>query len=64
MGYAQGGKGALELGTGIPIIGHGIMAKEAQAIGVDDPGQGVLAEESAKMREVIPGRIGGDKDRA
>ena len=36
MGYAQGGEGALELGTGIPVIGHGIMAKETQAIGVDD----------------------------
>ncbi len=36
MGHAQGGKGALELRRWIPIIGHGIMAKEAQAIGVDD----------------------------
>jgi len=36
MGHAQGGEGALELRSGIPIIGHGIVAKEAQAIGVDD----------------------------
>ena len=64
MGHAQSGEGALELGTGIPIIGHGIMAKEAQAIGVDDQRQVVLEKEAAKMLEMIPGRIGGDKDRA
>ena len=64
MGHAQGGEGALELGGGIPIIGHGIMAKEAQAIGVHDQGQGVLEEEPAKVLEVIPGRIGRDKDGA
>lgn len=38
MGYAQGGEGALELRTGIAVIGHGIMAKEAQAVGVNDHG--------------------------
>ena len=64
MGHAQGRKGALELGTGIPVIGHGIMAKEAEAIGVDDQRQAMLEKETAKMLEVIPGRIGGDKDRA
>ena len=64
MGHPQGGEGALKLGTGIPIIGHGIMAKKAQAVGVDDQGQAVLLEEAAKMLEVIPGGIGGDKDRA
>jgi len=64
MGRAQGGEGALELGTGIPIIGHGIMAKEAQAIGVDDQRQAVLEQEPSKMLEMIPGRIGGDKDGA
>ena len=62
MGDAQGGEGPLELGTGIPIIGHGIMAKQAQAVGVDDQGQGVLEKEPAKMLEMIPGRVGGDKD--
>ena len=36
MSHAQGGKGALELRTGIAVIGHRIMTKEAQAIGVDD----------------------------
>ena len=36
MGHTQGGEGALELGTGITVIGHGIMAKEAEAIGVHD----------------------------
>ena len=64
MGYPQGGEGALELGTGITIIGHGIMAKEAKTVGIDDHGQGVLEEEAAKMLEMIPGGVGGDKDRA
>ena len=64
MGDAQGREGTLELGGGIPIIGHGIMAKEAETIGIDDQRQAVLPEEPAKMLEVIPGGIGGDKDRA
>ena len=64
MGHAQGGKGALELGTGITIIGHGIMAKEAEAVGVDHQRQVVLEKETAKMFEMIPRRIGGDKDGA
>jgi hypothetical protein len=64
MGHAQGGEGALELGTGIPVIGHGIMAKKAEAIGVDDQGYAVLEEETAKMLEMIPSGVGGDKDRA
>ena len=42
MGHAQGGEGALKLGTGIPIIGHGIMAKKAEAIGIDGQGYAVL----------------------
>lgn len=63
VGHAQGREGALELRTGIPIIGHGIMAKEAEAIGVDDQRQAVLEKETAEMLEMIPGRIGGDKDR-
>jgi len=64
MGYAQGGEGALELGTGIPVIRHGIMAKETQAIGVDDQRQAVLQQEAAKMLEVIPSGVGGYEDRA
>ena len=64
MGHAQGGEGALELGTGITVIGHGIMAKETQAIGVDDQRQAVLKQEPAKMLEVIPSGVGGDEDRA
>jgi hypothetical protein len=40
------------------------MAKEAETIGIDDQRQAVLPEEPAKMLEVIPGGIGGDKDRA
>jgi hypothetical protein len=62
MGHAQGGEGALELGTGITVIGHGIMAKEAEAIGVHDQRYAVLKKEAAKMLEMVPRRIGGDKD--
>jgi len=61
MGDAQGGEGALELGAGIPVIGHGVMAEEAEAVGVDHHGQAVLKKEAAKMLEVIPGGVGGDK---
>lgn len=64
MGHSQGGEGALKLRAGVTIVGHGIMAKEAQAIGVDDQGQGVVEKEPAKVLEMIPGGIGGDKDRA
>jgi len=63
MGYAQSGESALKLRTGVAIIGHGIMAKQAEAVGVDDQGQIVLEKESAKMLEMIPGGIGGDKHR-
>ncbi len=64
MGYAQGGKGALKLRAGVAIIRHGIVAKEAKAVGVHDQGQIVLEKEPAKMLEMIPGCIGGDKDGA
>jgi hypothetical protein len=64
MGHTQGREGALELRTGIPIIGHGIMAKEAEAISVHNQRQAVLEKETAEMLEMIPGRIGGDKDRS
>ncbi len=64
MGHAQGGEGALELRTGVAIIGHGIMAKEAQAIGVNGQRQAMLQEEATKMLEVIPSGIGRNKDRA
>ena len=50
--------------TGIPVSGHRIMTKEAESVGVNDPGQGVLEEEAAKMLEMIPSGVGGDKDRA
>lgn len=63
MGYPQGGEGALELGTGITVIGHGIMAKEAEAVGIDDQGQAVPEKESSEMLEMIPSGVGGDKDR-
>lgn len=64
VGHAQSGEGALELGTRIPVIGHGIMAKEAEAIGVHHHGQVVLEKEAAKVLEMIPGGVGRDKDRA
>ena len=64
MGDAQGGEGALELGTGIPVIGHRIVAEEAETVGVDHQGQGVLEKKPAEMLEVIPSGVGGDKDRA
>lgn len=62
MGHAQSREGALKLGTRIPIIGHGIMAKEAEAIGVHHHRQVVLEKEAAKMFEMIPSGVGGDKD--
>ena len=64
MGDPQSGEGALKLGTRIPVIGHGIMAKEAEAIGVHHHRQVVLEKEAAKVLEMIPGGVGGDKDRA
>lgn len=64
MGYTQGGKGALELRTRITIIRHGIMAKEAEAVGVYHQRQIMLEKKTAKMLEMIPRCIGGDKDRA
>ena len=64
MGDAQCGEGALELGAGIAVVRHGIMAEEAEAVGVDHHGQAVLDEQAAKMLEMIPGGVGGDEDRA
>ena len=64
MGDPQGGEGALELGTGIPVIGHGIVAKEAEAVGIDDHGEVVLDKEAAEMLEMVPRGVGGDKDGA
>jgi len=64
MGYPQSGEGALELGTRITIICHGIMPKEAEAVGVHNQWQAVLEKEAAKMLEMIPSGVGGDKDRA
>jgi hypothetical protein len=62
MGCPQSGEGALELGTGITVIGHGIMAKEAETVGVNDQGQAVPEKEAAKMLKMIPRGVGGDKD--
>jgi hypothetical protein len=64
MGYPQSGEGALEFGTGITVIGHGIMAKEAEAVGVHDHRQAVPENEAAKVLEMIPCGVRGDKNRA
>jgi hypothetical protein len=64
MGDAESGEGPLELGARITVIGHGVMAKEAQAVCVHDHRQAMPQEEAAEMLEVIPGGVGGDEDRA
>ena len=38
VGYPQSGEGALELGTGIAVIGHGVMAEKAEPVGVNHHG--------------------------
>lgn len=63
MRYAKGCKGALKLGTRIPVIGSGSMTKKAQAIGIDGHGDMVPEKESAKMLEVIPSCVGRDENR-
>ena len=62
MSDPQSGKGALKLRTGITVIGHGIMAQEAQAVGVNRHWQAVPEKEAVKMLEMIPSGVGGDKD--
>jgi hypothetical protein len=62
MGDAQGGEGALELRAGITIIRHGVMAEEAQSIGIDGDGNMVPEKENAKVLEVVPGSVGRDED--
>ena len=64
MGYSQSREGALELGTWITVIGHGIVAKEAEAVGGHHHRQVVAEKEAAKMLEMIPSGVGGDKDGA
>lgn len=54
----------MEPGTGIPVIGLGIIAKEAQTVGLCDQRQAVLEKEAAKMLEMNPRSVGGEKDRA
>jgi hypothetical protein len=38
--------------------------ESAEAVGIPDQRQAVLEKEAAKMLEMIPSRVGGDKDRA
>jgi len=62
MGDAQSGEGSLELRAGITVIGHGVMAEEAQAVCVHHHRQTVLEKKAAKMLEMIPGGVDGDED--
>ena len=64
MGDPEGGEGALELRAWIAVIGHGIMAEEAEAVRVYHHRQAVPEKEAAEMLEVIPSGVGGDEDRA
>ena len=64
MSYTERGEGSLELRAGIPVIGHGVMAEEAQAVCVHHHRQAVPEEKAAEMFEMIPGGVGGNKDRA
>ena len=64
MVHAQGGEGALELGARIAVIGHRIMAEEAQTVGIDGQREMVPEKEAAKVFEVIPRGVGGDEDGA
>ncbi len=62
MGDPQRREGPLELGTGIPAVGRGLMAEEGQAIGVEGQRPALDGEGVAKVLEVVPSRIGGDED--
>jgi hypothetical protein len=64
MGDPEGGEGALELRAWIAVIGHGIMAEEAEAVSVYHHWQAVPEKEAAEMLKVIPSGVGGDEDRA
>ena len=64
MSDPERGKIALKLRARVTVISHGIMTEETEAVGVHDHGQEVPAKELSKMFEVIPGSVGGDKDRA
>jgi len=44
-------------------IRHRIVAKEAEAVGVDHQRQAVPEKQATEMLEVIPCGVGGDKDR-
>jgi len=63
MSDAKCGEGALELGAWITVIRHGIVTKEAEAVGINHQGQAVPEKETAKMLEVVPSGVGGDENR-
>ena len=44
--------------------GHGIMAKEAETVGVDDHRQAMSRKPDVKMLEMVSRGVGGDKERA
>ena len=61
MRDAQGGQGALELGTGIPPLGRGVMTEQGQAIGVQRQRQAVEREAMAEVLKMVPRGVGGNK---
>lgn len=64
VGDVQGGQCALKLGMSVEPIGGGLMAEEAQAVGVEGGGAAVCEEDEAQQAEVIPGGVGRDEDAA
>ena len=54
----------MELGARIAVIRHGIMAEEAQAVGINGHGDLVPEKKDAEVLKVVPSGVGGDEDRA
>src|SRR5437899_3655462 len=62
MRDAQGGESALKLGARIAVIAGGLVAKQGQPIGIEGHRQAVEGEGATEVLEVVPGRVGGNKD--
>jgi hypothetical protein len=52
----------LKLGAGITVIGRGLMAEQGETIGVDSQRHAVEGKGAAKVLEVTPGGVSGNKD--
>ena len=61
MGDAEGAQGALEFALRVAAVGAGAGAKETEPVGVEGLWDAVQFKGGAKMREVVPGGIGGDE---